>query len=994
MSLFRHVCKAVVLVAVLFPACFAQTCLPFYGTDAAHPNGLLLRLAPAKQPAQNTSSTYIWPIPGYGQALWDSTAGVHEVLSASVIGALSTEFAGCVPNSTQAPSTPISVPYYYSGLAYGGTLMAAADVNGDGLPDVVVAVPGTNQISVYLGNKDGTVGAPIVSKFGNATAKIVAIALADLNLDRKIDVLAVDQANNVVYVGLGRGDGNFTPSGTVSTGHAPSAITLGDFNNDGIPDFAVANSADNTVSAIRGFGDGTFLPPVVVNVGKNPSSVLAIDANGDGNMDLFVADAGSNDIAFLIGYGTGGFQNPVYTSVPAAPTYLASADFNNDGHPDIVALAGDVNAVMLLLGSPTGAIHLTGSYLVPNLTASLVINDFNGDGYLDLLVPDTDSGSPVLLQGRGDGTLIAPPAYLNTTGAIFVTTADINNDGNADLVVTGSNGPASAVSILYGNGKGVFPNVVTVPVSGHPDTVAVGDFNRDGHLDLAVSGTQLNILYGQPSGAFIAGPQYANLTPSVAMDLNKDGIIDLAGPFNGNLGVMLGNGDGTFKPAVSYTVGVNPKSAVAAGFRNKSTLDLAVLNAGSATDPGGVSILPGNGLGSFGSASNIVVGTNPRALAVLDVNGDGKPDLIVATGIPAKNYQISVLLGNGDGTFQAPLNVPLPPGETPNALAVVDLDGDGNPDIVVSDCCSDSSTSYLRGNGDGTFQPPIAFYAGNSPRSIAVGDWNNDGKPDLAFAASPTDAPSQGAVVILTNHLAVTPGIVNTSGASFLPGPIAPASIVAAFGTNLTSGTAAATGDPSSLPVTLANTTVTVKDSLGVPRFAPLYYVSPTQINYLVPPLTALGPATVEVSSPTGVSSAKVTVTPVSPGLFTANSSGLAAASGIQVDGNNQSGFNVEYTDPTSGNVLPVPIYLGPSYEQTYLVLYATGLRNRSSLDSVVVTVGGVYTPALYAGPQSQYPGLDQLNIQIPHSLAGAGSVNIQVTADGIAANPVNVTIQ
>ena len=997
MSLFRHFARTIVPIAALFPACYAQTCLPLYGTDAAHPNGLFIRLAPAKQPAQNTYPTYIWPLASTGaQVLWDNSGGITPVPVQTLISALRTEFSSCVPRTTSSPSAPISIPYYYTALNYAGHLLATADLNNDTYPDAVVAVPGTNQVSSYIGRSDGTFGtAPIVTRFGISNTKIFAIALADLNNDRRVDVLVVDQANNVVYVGLGRGDGGFNPAGTISVGRSPSSITLADFNNDGIVDFAVTNSADNTVSVFRGIGDGTFTPPVTVNVGKNPSTLIAVDANHDGVEDLYVGDAGSNDIALMLGYGNGGFQNPTYTSLPASPKYIASADFNNDGRPDLAVLATDVNAVIMLTGSTTGALKFAGSYLVPNLTASFTINDFNGDGFLDLLVPDTDSGSPVLLEGRGDGTLIAPPNYLNTTGATFIATADFNNDGKADLVMTGSNGPNSTLSILTGLGNGQFQNAVNVPVPGHPDTVAVGDFNHDGYVDLAVSGSQLNILLGQPNGTFATASQYPNLTPSVAVDLNKDGVIDLAGPFNGSLGVMLGNPDGTFRPAVSFAAGVNPKAAVAADFNRDGNRDLAVLNSGSATDPGGVSVLLGTGSGQFGTAATYAVGANPRTLATADVNGDGKPDLIVATGIPSsKNYQVSVLLGNGDGTFQARFNVPLPLGETPNAMALVDLDGDGNIDIVVSDCCSDSTTSYLRGNGDGTFQAPIAFYVGNSPRSIVVGDWNGDNKPDLAFAASPSDAPSLGGVAVITNHLSVVPGIVNTSGASFLPGSLAPSAIIAAFGSNLTNGTAAATGDPSSLPTTLANTTVTVKDSLGVSRQASLYYVSPTQVNYQVPAATAIGPATVQVASPNGVSAAKVNVAPVAPGMFTANSTGLAAGSGVQVIGNNQSTLNIEYTDPATGNVMPLPIYLGPSNQQTYLALYGSGIRGRSSLAGVVVTIGGVYTPALYADPQSQYAGVDQLNVQIPNSLAGSGTVTIQVTVDGVAANPVNVVIQ
>jgi uncharacterized protein (TIGR03437 family) len=221
---------------------------------------------------------------------------------------------------------------------------------------------------------------------------------------------------------------------------------------------------------------------------------------------------------------------------------------------------------------------------------------------------------------------------------------------------------------------------------------------------------------------------------------------------------------------------------------------------------------------------------------------------------------------------------------------------------------------------------------------------------------------------------------------------------VAAFGTNLTTGTASATNS-TNLPTTLANTSVTVKDSKGVIRQASLFYMSPTQINYLVPDATALGQAMVEIAAPNGVSSALVNVTSTAPGLFTANSAGLAAAGGTHVTGQFQSSFNVSYTDPVTGLVQPFPINMGAKTDGVFLSLYCTGVRNVSSLNGVnviltpVSSTVGTYTPALYAGPQNEYPGLDQINIQIPQSLAGAGQVTIQVTVDGIAANPVFVVI-
>jgi uncharacterized protein (TIGR03437 family) len=220
--------------------------------------------------------------------------------------------------------------------------------------------------------------------------------------------------------------------------------------------------------------------------------------------------------------------------------------------------------------------------------------------------------------------------------------------------------------------------------------------------------------------------------------------------------------------------------------------------------------------------------------------------------------------------------------------------------------------------------------------------------------------------------------------------PFAADSIVSAYGANLAATTALATVP---LGTTLGGATVTVTDTAGVSRAALLFYVSPTQINWEIPDGSVPGDATVTIASTNGTSqTGTIQIGAVSAGLFELNASGLAAAWVLPVISGVAQNLQAVYQLNSSGAPVPSPINLGPASEQLYLELYGTGIRNAKS---VIATVGGVAVPVLYSGAAPGFAGEDQVNIgPLPQSLAGLGSANILLTADGQAANTVNVTIQ
>lgn len=260
------------------------------------------------------------------------------------------------------------------------------------------------------------------------------------------------------------------------------------------------------------------------------------------------------------------------------------------------------------------------------------------------------------------------------------------------------------------------------------------------------------------------------------------------------------------------------------------------------------------------------------------------------------------------------------------------------------------------------------------------------------------DEGLMGQFLVVSNDIAP---VASVSAASYGTGAVAAESIVSGFGTNLSTGTGFGTSLP--LPLTLGGASVAITDALGIERIAPLFFVSPTQVNYQVPSGTALGEATVLVKKAgTGqgslaVAQGRMTVSDVSPGLFTANSSGdgvpAAFALRIRADGT-QSYETVARYDEALKRFVAVQIDFGAATDQLYLIGFGTGFRNRSSLGAVTCTIGGVAADVLFAGSQDGYVGLDQANIAIPRSLTGRGNVDVVLRVDGVAANTVTINLK
>jgi uncharacterized protein (TIGR03437 family) len=234
------------------------------------------------------------------------------------------------------------------------------------------------------------------------------------------------------------------------------------------------------------------------------------------------------------------------------------------------------------------------------------------------------------------------------------------------------------------------------------------------------------------------------------------------------------------------------------------------------------------------------------------------------------------------------------------------------------------------------------------------------------------------------------PSLRNVSAASLRGGPLAPESLATALGAGLANVTATADGDP---PLTLGGTAVSILDSAGATWQAPLIYVSPGKINYLIPAGVALGAATVTVAPSSGApQSAQIQIASVAPGVFTLNDAGLVMATVLRTSGDQQTYEDVYQLDPTGATVAR-PIDMGPDTDQLSLIISGTGFR-AAGTSQTSVTINGVDAPVSFAGAQGTILGVDQATVSIPRSLAGSGSVDLVLTAAGQTANTVKISFQ
>ncbi len=529
----------------------------------------------------------------------------------------------------------------------------------------------------------------------------------------------------------------FFPSHNYLTGVTGASLALGDFNHDGILDLITDDWFTGNLDVLLGKKDGTFQKAGSFPTGaKLPRELAVGDFNNDGKLDVAIVDD-EGPVELLLGNGDGTFRAPQATTIGVGTYYVAVGDFNHDGNLDVASATGSSLAVKVYLGNGDGTFQAPANYPIDKAASSIAVADFNGDGRLDLAVAIgggyNDPGHAVsILIGNGNGTFRKKVDYQVDLQPIGITAADFNGDGKIDLAT--SNGVNGTVSVLINKGNGEFQparNYAVAPPGGTIFVIAAVQFESDTKPGLIVSSIVATyVLSNRGDGTFRVAHEYD--PPSyqvVAADFNHDGKTDVAmvsawldqGPEG--VTIIYGQGHGTFATSLA-SAAMGDLSGVAAGdFNGDGIPDLAV------TADGQVAIMIGQGGGRF-STPSYYYNVGGFAVAVGDFNRDGRLDI---AALSESSGEVSILLGNGDGTFTAGKIYQLT-GNYSNSIGFADFRHNGILDMVVT---TDLAVSVLLGNGDGTFKPP-STYTGYG--DVAIADFNGDGKLDFAVPVYESNA--------------------------------------------------------------------------------------------------------------------------------------------------------------------------------------------------------------------------------------------------------------
>jgi FG-GAP-like repeat/IPT/TIG domain/FG-GAP repeat len=665
---------------------------------------------------------------------------------------------------------------FTTGLGSSPRSVRMGDLDGDGKSDLVVVNSGNNTVSVYRNiSTTGSIGSgSFATKVDFATgADPFSVSIGDLDGDGKPDLAVVNNGSNTVSIYRNTTSvGSITASSFDSkvdftTGTNPYFVSIGDLDGDGKPDLAVANINDNTVSVFQNTASvgsittNSFASKVDFTTGTSPFSVSIGDLNGDNKPDLVVVSNSSNTVsiyrntASIGSITTGSFANKVDFTTGTGPRSVSIGDLDGDGKPDLAVTNFSSNTVSIFRNTASVGSITTGSFAnkVDFTTGtnprSVGISDLDGDGKPDLAVANNGSATVSILRNTTSAGSITASSFVNRvdfmtgTNSISVSIGDLDSDGKPDLAVANFN--SGTVSVLRNNpalllttinsfspSSGEIGSSVVITGTGFNTTAAQNlvFFGATMATVTAASATSLTVTV--PTGATYQPISVLNIANGLSGFSTKPFIVTFEGIINPTF----------LNPKVDFTTGASPFSVSIGDLDGDGKPDLAVANNGSAT----VSIFRNtSSVGSIAASSfankvDFTTGTRPISVSIGDLDGDGKPDLVVSnvTSNTVSIFRNTASVGSiTASSFASKVDFAIGGDSSPRSVNISDLDRDGKPDLVVVNANTNTVSIFRNIASVGSittssFANKVDFTTGTSPTSVSISDLDGDGKPDLA----------------------------------------------------------------------------------------------------------------------------------------------------------------------------------------------------------------------------------------------------------------------
>ena len=639
--------------------------------------------------------------------------------------------------------------------------VAVGDIDGDGKPDLAIANYGTssnpgNTVSVLRNTSTlGTIS--YATKVDFATGSVpISLAIGDIDGDGKLDLVVTKYNDSSVSVLRNTGSSgsiSFATKVDFATGSRPYSVAIGDLNGDGKPDLAVANNSSSTVSLFRNTGSSgtiSFATKVNFTTGTNPQSVSIGDIDGDGKYDLVIANYSSNTVSVLRNIdsiGTISFASKIDFTTGTKPRSVAIGDMNGDGKLDLVISNYDVgfgNTVSVLRSTSTsGSVNFAtkADFSTGSGPYTVALGDIDGDGKPDLATSNQNSNNISVLRNTSTTTTIGFSTKVDFgtgTYPLSLAISDLDGDGKLDFAIvnSGSNGIGNTVSVLRNNPQPVTappPTIISLtPTKGKPtDTIVITgtNFNITPANNIVFFGaTRALVRAATDSSLTVTIPIGATYAPITILNTSTKLAAYSTQFFNPTFSPNKGSiTTADIAPKVDFGTGLFPESLAIGDIDGDGKSDL-VMNAWS----NAVTIL--RNIGSPGTLSfdtNVyfTTGSSPVEVAIGDIDGDGKLDLATANfGSGGSGNTVSVLRNtSSSGTLSFATKVDFTTASAPNSVAIGDIDGDGKPDLVVIANPNSNTVSVLRNTGTiGTvsFANKVDFGTGSYPGSLAIGDIN------------------------------------------------------------------------------------------------------------------------------------------------------------------------------------------------------------------------------------------------------------------------------